>query len=137
LDFQSHDELSTGQLVSRANSDVGLVQSLLMFMPIGMANIVLFVLSIVIMLTLSPLLTLVLLAVGPLLLFLSLRLRSTVFPASWDAQQRAGDVAQVVDESVTGVRVVKGFGQEAQQLARLADDAQMLYGSRVRLVNVQ
>jgi ATP-binding cassette subfamily B protein len=123
--------------VSRANSDVSLVQSLLMFIPIGTANIVLFVLSIVIMATLSWLLTLVLLAVGPLLLFLSLRLRSTVFPASWDAQQRAGDVAQVVDESVTGVRVVKGFGQEAQQLARLEDDALLLYGSRVRLVNTQ
>ncbi len=137
LDFQSHDELSTGQLVSRANSDVGLVQSLLMFLPIGMANIVLFLLSAVIMLTLSPVLTIVLLAVGPLLLFLSLKLRTTVFPASWDAQQRAGDVAQVVDESVTGVRVVKGFGQEAQQLAHLEDEAQQLYGSRVRLVNVQ
>ncbi|HEY3831240.1 MAG TPA: ABC transporter ATP-binding protein [Acidimicrobiia bacterium] len=137
LDFQSHDELSTGQLVSRANSDVGLVQSLLMFIPIGTANIVLFVLSLVIMVFLSPLLTLVLLAVGPLLLFLSLKLRATVFPASWDAQQRAGDVAQVVDESVTGVRVVKGFGQEAQQLERLEADALGLYGSRVRLVNVQ
>ncbi|HEY1741383.1 MAG TPA: ABC transporter ATP-binding protein, partial [Acidimicrobiia bacterium] len=137
LDFQSHDELSTGQLVSRANSDVSLVQSLLMFIPIGTANVVLFVLSLVIMVTLSPLLTLVLLAVGPLLLFLSLKLRATVFPASWDAQQRAGDVAQVVDETVTGVRVVKGFGQEAQQLEHLEADALGLYGSRVRLVNVQ
>ena len=42
----------------------------------------------------------------------ALRLRTTVFPASWDAQQRAGEVAGVVDEAVTGVRVVKGFGQE-------------------------
>ncbi len=137
LDFQSHDELSTGQLVSRASSDVGLVQGLLMFLPIGMANIIMFVVSIVIMLTLSPLLTLVLLAVGPLLLFASLRLRTTVFPASWDAQQRTGEVAGVVEESVTGVRVVKGFGQEQQQLDRLMHDAEMLYGSRVRLVNVQ
>lgn len=137
LDFQSHDELSTGQLVSRASSDVALVQGLLMFLPIGIANVILFVISLVIMLTLSPLLTLVLASIGPVLLLTALRLRSTVFPASWDAQQKTGDVAAVVEESVTGVRVVKGFGQEQQQIDRLVADAERLYGSRVRLVNIQ
>ncbi len=137
LDFQSHDELSTGQLVSRASSDIALVQGLLMFMPIGIANIVMFVVSLVIMTLLSPVLTLVLLAVAPLLLFTSLRLRTSVFPASWDAQQRTGDVAAVVEESVTGVRVVKGFGQEQQQINQLVRDATGLFGSKVRLVNIQ
>ena len=50
-----------------------------------------------------------------------MRLRTSVFPASWDAQQKAGDVANVVEEDVTGVRVVKGFGQEQRELDRLAD----------------
>ena len=45
----------------------------------------------------------------------------TIFPATWDAQQRAGEVAGVVDEAVTGVRVVKGFGQEDRELDHLAD----------------
>ena len=48
-----------------------------------------------------------------------MKLRTSVFPASWDAQQKAGDVANVVEEDVTGVRVVKGFGQEARELDRL------------------
>ncbi len=137
LDFQSHDELSTGQLVTRASSDIALVQGLLMFLPIGMANVIMFVVSITIMVFLSPLLTVILLAMAPLLLFTALRLRTSVFPASWDAQQRAGDVAAVVEESVTGVRVVKGFGQEQQQIDRLIADATGLYGSRLRLVNLQ
>ena len=47
---------------------------------------------------------------------MALRLRTKVFPATWDAQQRAGEVAQVVDEAVSGVRVVKGFGQEDREL---------------------
>ena len=51
--------------------------------------------------------------VAPALLFTAMRLRTSVFPASWDAQQKAGDVANVVEEDVTGVRVVKGFGQES------------------------
>ena len=60
------------------------------------------------------------LAVAPALLFTAMKLRTSVFPASWDAQQKAGDVANVVEEDVTGVRVVKGFGQEAPR-ARSAD----------------
>ena len=71
------------------------------------------------MLILSPLLTLVAFVAVPRCLGVALRLRTKVFPATWDAQQRAGDVAEVVDEAVTGVRVVKGFGQEDRELADL------------------
>ncbi len=111
LDFASHDQMQTGQLVSRANSDIALLQGLLMFLPIMLGNLVMLVLSVAVMLWLSPPLTVVALLAIPALAVLAFRLRSTIFPASWDAQQRAGEVAGVVDETVTGVRVVKGFGQ--------------------------
>src|SRR5689334_13514894 len=39
LDFARHDELQTGQLVSRASSDVTLIQGLMQFLPIGVANV--------------------------------------------------------------------------------------------------
>ena len=42
-----------------------------------------------------------------------------LFPATWSAQQRAADVAEHVEETVTGVRVVKGFGQEAREVDTL------------------
>ena len=48
LDFARHDELQTGQLVSRANSDVGLLQGLLAFLPIMTGNLVLIAASVVI-----------------------------------------------------------------------------------------
>lgn len=137
LDFARHDELSTGQLVSRASSDVALVQGFLQFLPIGVANILLFIVSLTVMFILSVPLALVMLAVAPLLLVTAMRLRTSVFPASWDAQQKAGDVANVVEEDVTGVRVVKGFGQEARELQRLADRSEAMFSSRVRLVNLQ
>ena len=138
LDFAKHDELQTGQLVSRASSDVALIQGFLQFMPIGVANVLMFIVSIVAMLILSPLLACVMLFVGPALLFTAIRLRTSVFPASWDAQQKAGDVANVVEEDVTGVRVVKGFGQEGRELERLdAPLAAHVRVARVRLVNLQ
>jgi ATP-binding cassette subfamily B protein len=136
LDFARHDELQTGQLVSRASSDIGLIQGLLAFLPIVLANVLFFAIALVVMAILSPLLTLVALAMTPLLAVISVRLRSTVFPASWDAQQQAGVVAGVVEESVSGVRVVKGFGQEQRQVGRLAAAAERLFGSRVRAVRL-
>ncbi|MCB0958918.1 MAG: ABC transporter ATP-binding protein, partial [Acidimicrobiales bacterium] len=137
LDVARHDELSTGQLVSRAISDIGLVQGLLAFLPIVLANGLFLAVALVAMAFLSPLLTIVALLVTPAMLVLSMRLRRTVFPASWDAQQQAGAVAGVVDEAVSGVRVVKGFGQEAREVDRLADAAEGLYASRIRVLRLQ
>ncbi len=137
LDFARHDELQTGQLVSRASSDVALIQGFLQFLPIGVANVLLFIVSLGAMFWLSPPLALVMLAVAPALLITAMKLRTSVFPASWDAQQKAGDVANVVEEDVTGVRVVKGFGQEARELDRLAGRSQKMFAARVRLVDIQ
>jgi ATP-binding cassette, subfamily B, bacterial len=72
----------------------------------------------------------------PLLFVMALRMRKIVYPSSWDAQQRAAEVATVVDEAVSGVRVVKGFGQERRELARLTDAALNLFGSRMRNVRI-
>ena len=137
LDVARHDELSTGQLVSRAISDIGLVQGLLAFLPIVLANGLFLVVAIAAMALLSAPLTVVALLVTPAMLLVSMRLRRTVFPASWDAQQQAGAVAGVVDEAVSGVRVVKGFGQEEREVARLAEAAERLYASRLRALRLQ
>jgi ATP-binding cassette subfamily B protein len=91
----------------------------------------------VVMFWLAPLLALVSLVVIPVLIAVSYRMRWRVFPASWDAQQREGAVAQIVDEDVNGVRVVKAFGQEDRELGRIADASTSLYGARMRTVRLQ
>ena len=137
LDFASHDDLQTGQLVSRASSDVGLIQGLLSFMPVMVGNLVQLIVSFGFMLWFSPPLTLVALAAVPALLVVALRLRSTIFPSSWDNQQWIGEVAGVVDEAVSGVRVVKAFGQEQRELERLTAVSRSLFSSRMRTVRLQ
>ena len=136
LDGTRQDQLHTGQIVSRSISDLSMVQALLSMIPMLLGNAVLFVASLAIMLFLSPLLTLIALAVGPALWLISVASRRTLFPASWDAQQQAAAVAGVVDGAVTGVRVVKGFGQEDQETGRLERASALLYASRVRAVRL-
>jgi ATP-binding cassette subfamily B protein len=136
LDGARQDQLHTGQIVSRSISDLNMIQSLLGMIPMLLGNLVLFVLSVSIMFALSPLLGLVSLAVGPALFAISIASRRKLFPASWDAQQQAAAVAGVVDGAVTGVRVVKGFGQEEQETDRLEGASRILYASRVRAVRL-
>jgi len=132
LDFARHDEFQSGQLVSRANSDVRVLQTLLGYLPFMSGNFLLFFLSLVFMLRLSIPLTLIALIAVPTLLLMALHLRKVVYPSSWDAQQRAAQVATVVEEATSGVRVVKGFGQERRELGRLIDAAVDLFGARMR-----
>jgi len=136
LDGAKQDDLQTGQVVSRAISDLNLVQGLLGMVPMQLANLLLFAMSIILMLTLSPMLTIVALLIGPSLWFVALKGRGKLFPANWDAQQRIGEVAGVVESSVTGVRVVKGFGQEEHELDRLDRTAHGLFASRMRTVRL-
>ena len=136
LDGTRQDELNTGQVVSRSISDVNMVQGLLSMIPVTMGNLVLFAASLVIMAFLSPVLTIVALVVGPALYFVTLASRRKLFPSSWHAQQQSGAVAGVVEAAVTGVRVVKGFGQEEQELERLEEASGRLFASRVRTVRL-
>ncbi|MEV0277319.1 ABC transporter ATP-binding protein [Streptomyces sp. NPDC050610] len=136
LDGRRQDELSTGQVVGRATSDLQLIQGLLFMLPMMIGNILLFIISLVVMATLSPLLTVVALAVAPALWFLANRSRTRLFPATWYAQGQAAAVAGVVDGAVTGVRVVKGFGQEEQETGKLREVSRRLFAGRLRTVRL-
>ncbi len=132
LDGERQDALRTGQVVSRAITDLNLLQALLSIVPLALGYAVLVVASLAAMLWLSPLLTVVALVVVPVAAWIAVRSRKALFPATWSAQQRAADIAQHVEETVTGVRVVKGFGQEAREVATLEAGARRLFGERLR-----
>ena len=136
LDGKRQDELSTGQVIGRATSDLQLIQGLLFMLPMMIGNVLLFVISLIVMAWLSPLLTVIALVIAPALWILAKRSRTRLFPATWWAQGQAGAVAGVVDGSVTGVRVVKGFGQEEQEAGKLREVSRKLFAGRLRTVRL-
>ncbi|MFJ7412193.1 ABC transporter ATP-binding protein [Streptomyces sp. NPDC098077] len=136
LDGKRQDELSTGQVVGRATSDLQLIQGLLFMLPMTIGNVLLFLISLVIMAWLSLPLTLVALAVAPALWFIARRSRTRLFPATWYAQSQAAAVAGVVDGAVSGVRVVKGFGQEDQETGKLREVGRRLFAGRLRTIRL-
>ncbi|WP_063756812.1 ABC transporter ATP-binding protein [Streptomyces sp. NRRL F-5135] len=136
LDGRRQDALSTGQVIGRATSDLQLIQGLLFMLPMTIGNVLLFLVSLVIMAWLSPPLTLVALAVAPAVWYIARRSRARLHPATWYAQSQAAAVAGVVDGAVSGVRVVKGFGQEEQETGKLREVGRALFAARLRTVRL-
>jgi len=75
------------------------------------------------MLSISVPLAFVAMASMPFIYLVGIKMRKSLFPVSWLIQSRLAEVATVVDENVNGVRVVRSFAAEQQQLGQLAKAA--------------
>ncbi|HYD08783.1 MAG TPA: ABC transporter transmembrane domain-containing protein [Acidimicrobiales bacterium] len=126
MSFSFYDRQQTGQLISRANSDIRSVQMLLAFAPFMAMTLITFFAGFAIMVTIHVGLTLVAIAVLPGVYYLGVRMRNVMFPISWIVQGRQAEVATIVEENVAGVRVVKSFAAEEQELRKLSRSATRL-----------
>lgn len=123
LDVGYHDRSSTGALMSRASSDLLQVQAFVVMIPITVSSVVLLGASTVILLLIDPLLTVVALLALPLVNVLAKKFSQRIHPAVMAVQQEQAQLATVVEETVAGVRVIKGFGAEEVQAAKLRVEA--------------
>ena len=126
LSFSYWDRTQTGQVISRANSDIRSIQLLFAFGPLVAMQLALLVMGTTAMVALSLPLTLVAMAPLPMVLYVGLRLRNKVFPLTWVTQARMADVAMIVDENIQGAQVVRTFAQEQAQVDLLARSARRL-----------
>lgn len=121
LSFSYWDRVQSGQIISRANTDIRSIQLLFAFGPLIAMQLVLLIMALVVMLATDVALTVVALAGLPMVFVLGVSLRKRIFPLSWVAQSRQAEVATIVDENIQGARVVKAFAQEEAQLQVLAE----------------
>ena len=124
MSFGFYDRVQSGQLISRANSDIRSVQMYLTFAPLIIVQCSIAVVAFIFMLTINVPLALVAMSTMPLVYWAGVRMRNSMFPVSWIIQARLAEVATIVDENINGVRVVKSFAAEEQQLRSLAGAAE-------------
>jgi ATP-binding cassette subfamily B protein len=137
LHFAFHDRAQTGQLMARANTDIQQINTLVVLLPLFTASLLIVVVVVVIMLLQSVTLALLALGALPFLNIAATRFSHRIAPVSLRLQEELGDLSGVVEETVAGVRVVKGFGAEQLQARRLAAEAddvleKALEGARLR-----
>jgi ATP-binding cassette subfamily B protein len=132
MEFGFYDRVQTGQLISRANSDIRSVQMYLTFGPAILVQCAIAVVAFIYMLTIDVPLAFVAMSTIPFVFVLSVRMRRTMFPVSWLIQARLAEIATIVDENINGVRVVKSFVAEPRELKTLAEAADRLKWSYVK-----
>jgi ATP-binding cassette subfamily B protein len=130
MSFPFYDRVQSGQLISRANSDIRSVQMYMTFAPVILVQCAIAVVAFGYMLSINVPLAFVAMLTMPFVYWVGVAMRSSLFPVSWLIQSRLADVATIVDENVNGVRVVRSFAAEGQQLrslAKAADKVQWAY----------
>lgn len=132
-----HDRAQTGQLMIRASSDLQLIQGFVVMIPLTLSNLAMIVAVVVVLLLTDPLLAVVALAPLPAVNALARRFSNQVHPAVLEVQAEQGELASVVQETVTGVRVVKGFGAEGVQAAKLRREAQDVRRASLRAARIR
>ncbi|MBV9231398.1 MAG: ABC transporter ATP-binding protein, partial [Chloroflexi bacterium] len=119
LSFSFHDESETGQLMSRMTADIeavrnfiplGLLRGLVAFATFGAVTIILF--------RLDWQLALVTMISVPILLVLSRQVAKRLRPLWLGVQNEAGELGTVMQESLSGVRVVKSFAREGFEIEK-------------------
>jgi ATP-binding cassette subfamily B protein len=137
LSFKFYDKVQSGQLISRANSDIRSVQMYLTFAPMIIVQSLIAVVAFVYMLKINVELAIIAMIVMPGVYFVGVAMRNSMFPISWVIQARLAEVATIVDENVSGVRVVKAFGAEKRQLDELSDAARRLEWSYIKDADIR
>src|ERR1700689_65951 len=137
LSFSFYDRVQSGQLISRANSDIRSVQMYSIFAPLIMVQCFIGVVAFGFMLSINWALALISMIVMPILYVVGIKMRRVMFPISWITQARLAEVATIVDENVNGVRVVKSFAQEEAEIDRLADAAEGVAWAYIKDANIR
>ncbi len=131
MSFGFYDRVQSGQLISRANSDIRSVQMYLTMGPNILVQCSIAIVAFVYMLTIDVPLAFVAMVTLPLVFVGGVRMRRQMFPVSWLIQARLAEVAMIVDENINGVRVVKSFAAEQRELNALERAANKLQWSYI------
>ena len=138
MSFGFYDKHQTGQLLSRATSDVSAVR---MFLGYGLVFITqygasLIAASVLLVIT-SWQLALITFVLLPPIAIVATRYSRRSHPVLRDIQQRIADVTTQAEESIVGVRVVKAFAQEDAEAARFAERTERVFERELDSARIQ
>jgi ATP-binding cassette subfamily B protein len=137
LPIAFHDRWQSGQLLSRAVSDLSTLRRFIAFALIFLiVNTLTLVVGLVVLFVLSPVLGLISLVCAAPLILISTLYESRYAVLSRRSQDQTGDLATTVEESVLGVRVLKAFGRGRHLANRFAEQARELRATELRKVHV-
>ncbi len=138
LSLAFHSRRQVGDLLYRLTSDTFAIQTLTMngFFPI-LTSVVLLVGMIVVMVRMDPLLTLVSLAIVPLLFLAIARLSSRITALSTDARTKESAFWSVAQRTMGAIRVIQAFTTEPEEHSRFVERSTESLAANLRLYTFQ
>ncbi|MFF7309877.1 ABC transporter transmembrane domain-containing protein [Streptomyces sp. NPDC008137] len=133
LPVSFHDRWASGQLLSRGMTDLMLLRMFLAFpLTFLLVNGVTIVIGVIIMLLQDWTLGLVILGPAVPVMVTCVVFEKRYAAVARRAQDQVGDLTTVVEESVLGIRVIKGFGRHRSQARAFRDLSARLRGTELR-----
>jgi ATP-binding cassette subfamily B protein len=127
LPLAFHDKWQSGQLLSRAMSDISTVRRWISFGFVMLTvNVITIIAGFTMLFVWNPIMGAVFTACSLPMLWFGVRFELRYFSLSRSAQDQAGDVATNVEESVHGIRVLKAFGRSTFALDGFSSRAKRL-----------
>lgn len=124
LEVAFHDKWPSGQLLSRASSDLSMIRRWLSFgLVLLVANLFTIVVGFTLLFSYNWILATVFFVVMSPLWVLGFRFEKEYHVTARMSQDQAGDLATSVEESVHGIRVIKSFGRGSFMTEKFARDA--------------
>jgi ATP-binding cassette subfamily B protein len=137
LEVGFHDRWQSGQLLSRANSDISLIRRFASFGAIFLLVIVVEVIAIfVLLLNLDVWLGLLTLATAIPVLLLCRRFERNYHVVVRDIQDQTGDLTTMLEESARGIRVIKAFGRADVMFGHYDTRCRELRGTELERVRI-
>ena len=127
-----HDKWPSGQLLSRAVSDLNLIRRWISFgLVLLVVNVVTIVIGAVILVSMNWILGVIFLVCSVPLWIVGYLFEEKYSVVARRSQDQAGDLATAVEESVHGIRVLKAFGRGKFALQNFSDQAESLRGTEI------
>ncbi|GLI28053.1 ABC transporter [Agromyces rhizosphaerae] len=138
LPVSFHDRWPSGQLLSRAVSDLGRIRRWLSFgLVLLVVNLVTIVVGVGILIWMNWLLGLVFMVLSLPLWIIGFRFEGRYSEVARRSQDQAGDLATAVEESVHGIRVLKAFGRGKHALGTFTAQAEELRGTEMEKAKLE
>ncbi|HQV52599.1 MAG: ABC transporter ATP-binding protein [Flavobacteriales bacterium] len=138
LPLSYHSGERKGDLLSLITNDMQVIEySVMFYIEMVFREPIAVILFLATMVTLSPQLTLISLLLLPISGLLIGRISKSLKRRSNRVQEKSADVLARVEETLTGIRVVKAFNGEADMERRFARENEMLARSSIAMLNRQ
>ncbi len=122
LSLRFYADKQTGQLMSRVVNDTDLFERMIAHaIPDVLVNIITFIAITLVLASLNLRLTLYSMAPIPLVILALLGFAKFVRPAFRRRQKEVGELNAVLNDSIAGIREIKAFNRESEQLERVED----------------